>query len=88
MKSTRSYQMGKERIANTEEQHYLKRAEACLEEARGFLDEYFRDRGPALEKWQEFKAKLDEAKRLYHKSDFFRAKSEHHVRKQIVKEEK
>jgi len=76
--------MGKERIAKTEEHLYLNRAEQCLEEARGLLDIYFRDQGPALDKWQAFKRKFDEAKRLYHKSDFFRAKAEHHIRKQII----
>ena len=84
--SRRTYQMGKERIAKTEELHYLNRAEQCIEEARGLLDLYFQDKGPALKKWQEFKKKLDEAKRLYHKSDFFHAKAEHHVRKQIIQE--
>ena len=85
MKKRRSYQAGKERIAKTEEMHYLKRAEQCLEEARGLLDLYFKDKGPALDKWRDFKTKFDEAKRLYHKADFFHAKAEHHIRKQNVK---
>lgn len=79
--NTVSRQFGFERV-------YLKQweAEQCLEEARGLLDIYFRDQGPALDKWQAFKAKFDEAKRLYHKSDFFRVKAEHHIRKQIIQE--
>ena len=85
MKKRRSYQAGKERIAKREEQHYLRRAEVCIEEARGLLDEYFQDRGPALKKWQEFKKKLDEGKRLYHRGKFFNSKAEHHIRKQIIR---
>jgi hypothetical protein len=84
-KNKRTYQIGKERIAKKEEMHYLKRAEQCLEEARGLLDQYLQDKGPALEKWQEFKRKFDQAKRLYHRADFFNAKAEHHITKQLVK---
>lgn len=83
-KNKRTYQIGKERIAKKEELHYLLRAEQCIEEARGLLDVYFQDKGPALKKWQEFKKKLDEGKRLYHRAKFFEAKAEYHVGKQII----
>jgi len=56
-KNKRTYQIGKERIAKTEELHYLLRSEQCIEEARGLLDKYFQDKGPALKKWQAFKKK-------------------------------
>jgi len=82
-KGMRTYQMGKERIAKCEEMHYIRRAQECLDEARGILDLYFADQGPALELWCDFKRKLDEAKRLYRKADLFRAKVEHHIAKQM-----
>jgi hypothetical protein len=82
-KGKRTYHMGKERIAKCEEMHYIRRAQECLDEAKGILDLYFADQGPALELWSDFKKKLDTAKRLYKKADLFRVKAEHHITKQM-----